>query len=124
MEPDVATAALDSHLAKGPLKVHSCNLTWQDRLGGFLGTVLAGGVAGCVMWGTVLPIDVAKTRIQLARKGDPDDAGVLRVLRRMWRQGGRHTLWAGLRPTLLRAFPANAAQWFVWEMAVSALQPQ
>lgn len=102
---------------------HSSSSAWHDRLGGFLGTVLAGGLAGCAMWGTVLPVDVAKTRIQVATKGDADDAGVLRMLRRMWREGGRHTLWAGLRPTLLRAFPANAAQWIVWELAVSALHP-
>ena len=95
--------------------------TLQQYAASFCGTVLAGGIAGCVMWGTVLPIDVAKTRIQVAQKGDRNDVGVLRMLGRMWAEGGRHTVWSGLRPTLLRAFPANAAQWMVWELSLSAL---
>lgn len=35
---------------------------------------------------------------------DPDGAGGLRVM------------YAGLAPTLLRAFPANAAQWLTWDL--------
>ncbi len=30
-------------------------------------------------------------------------------------------LYSGLVPTLVRAFPANAAQWLVWELASSFL---
>lgn len=32
--------------------------------------------------------------------------------------GGLGTLYAGIRPTLIRAFPANAAQWLAWEIAM------
>ena len=32
--------------------------------------------------------------------------------------GGLNTLYAGIRPTLIRAFPANAAQWLAWECAM------
>ena len=32
--------------------------------------------------------------------------------------GGLRTLYAGIRPTLIRAFPANAAQWLAWEAAM------
>ncbi len=31
--------------------------------------------------------------------------------------GGRRTMYAGLTPTLIRAFPANAAQWLAWELS-------
>ena len=31
--------------------------------------------------------------------------------------GGRRALYAGLTPTLIRAFPANAAQWLAWELS-------
>ena len=31
--------------------------------------------------------------------------------------GGRRVLYAGLTPTLVRAFPANAAQWLAWELS-------
>jgi hypothetical protein len=62
------------------------------------------------MWTTVLPLDVAKTRIQTAQPGTSWDTGVLRQLSMLWREGGRRSLWAGLAPTVARAFPANACQ--------------
>ena len=85
--------------------------------------ILAGGLAGCAMWATVLPIDAAKTRIQAASRGSANDVGVLQMVRMMWREGGVRACWSGLTPTLLRAFPANAAQWLVWELSISALRP-
>lgn len=33
----------------------------------------------------------------------------------LMRAGGTAALYAGIRPTLIRAFPANAAQWLTWE---------
>jgi Mitochondrial carrier protein len=86
------------------------------------GMVLAGGVAGCTMWAVVLPIDAAKTRVQAATKGSADDMGMLRTMRQVHAERGVRGLWAGLGPTLIRAFPANAAQWLVWELTTSLLQ--
>jgi hypothetical protein len=71
----------------------------------------------------VLPLDVAKTRIQTAQPGSSWDTGMLQQLRMLWREGGRRSLWAGLPPTLLRAFPANACQWLAWEVAMRQLLP-
>lgn len=170
-------------------------MRWQDGFLAILGdaasSIVCGGLAGTVMWAAVLPIDVAKTRIQTATPGTPRDVGVLRNLAMMYGEGvllhaivcssicayaswcmavvytlldfiqtghglmltdvnwpllyycmhpvskevpqeahsgtgsnaaavlcssgGRAALYAGLRPTLIRAFPANAAQWFTWE---------
>lgn len=39
------------------------------------------------MWATVLPIDVAKTRIQMATPGSPRDVGILRNLTMLHREG-------------------------------------
>lgn len=75
------------------------------------------------MWGTVLPLDVAKTRIQTAQPGSAWDTGVLKQLRMLWAEGGRRALWTGLAPTLVRAFPANACQWLAWEVAMRQLLP-
>jgi hypothetical protein len=36
--------------------------------------------------------------------------------------GGVQALYAGLTPTLARAFPANAAQWLAWELCLQQLQ--
>eukprot|EP00892_Ulva_mutabilis_P009169 jgi/Ulvmu1/6624/UM003_0262.1 len=96
--------------------------TTAAQLSDFLGTVISGGIAGCVMWGTVLPIDAAKTRIQAEFRGGRHDAGLGVVMRAMWREGGLRCWWGGLAPTLLRAFPANAAQWMAWEAAQHMLR--
>lgn len=42
----------------------------------------------------------------------------------LWAEGRHRALWAGLTPTLIRAFPANAAQWLAWEVAMHSLRPQ
>lgn len=75
-----------------------------------------------IMWAIVLPLDTAKTRIQTAYPGSPYDVGVLRQLRLIHREGGVQALYAGLTPTLARAFPANAAQWLTWELCIQQLQ--
>ena len=36
--------------------------------------------------------------------------------------GGWRALYAGLSPTMVRAFPANAAQWLAWELAQQQLR--
>ena len=77
-----------------------------------------GAAAGMAMWTVVLPIDAAKTRIQTAWPGSTRDVGLLKQLRMMYREGGGKVLYAGLAPTLVRAAPANAAQWLVWEMMI------
>ncbi|CAL8469238.1 g8779 [Coccomyxa elongata] len=87
-------------------------------LGDAASSIVCGGLAGTVMWATVLPIDVAKTRIQTATPGSPRDVSILRNLTMLHREGGAAALYAGIRPTLIRAFPANAAQWLVWECSM------
>lgn len=74
------------------------------------------------MWAAVLPLDVAKTRIQAAAPGTAWDVGVVSHLAMMWRSGGAAALWTGLAPTLVRAFPANAAQWLAWEGCIALLR--
>jgi hypothetical protein len=73
------------------------------------------------VWTAVLPLDVAKSRIQVASPGTPWDVGVPAHLRQLWAEGGRRALWAGLAPTLARAFPANAAQWLCYELVLHHL---
>lgn len=41
------------------------------------------------MWATVLPIDVAKTRIQTAYPGSAFDVGMMRQLRLLYLEGNR-----------------------------------
>ena len=72
--------------------------------------MVCGGVAGSAFWLAVLPIDLAKTRYQIASPGAVDDVGVWRLMARETSRNGARGLWAGIGPVLARAFPANAVQ--------------
>ncbi len=90
--------------------------------GGGASTVLCGGLAGMTYWAVVLPIDTAKTRMQVASRGGVDDTGLLAQLRAVYAQRGvAQGLYAGARPVMLRAFVANAVQWAAWESASTRL---
>jgi hypothetical protein len=68
----------------------------------------------------MLPVDYAKTRMQIASRGGADDVGAFRLIARTFRERGFRGLYAGAWPTLLREFPANAAQFLAWELACQA----
>lgn len=87
-----------------------------------LAAPLCGGMAGVAYWLVVLPLDTAKTRIQVLSPGQPcAELGLLGTLREEYRQRGFARGWyAGARPVILRAFVANAAQWAAFEWAVGA----
>ena len=63
--------------------------------------ITCGAAAGMCMWAVVLPLDVAKTRIQTAWPGSREDVGILQQLRTLYREGGRRRLYAGLAPTMV-----------------------
>ena len=58
--------------------------------------------------------------LQVATPGTRYDAGVWRNLQLLNAEGGIRKMYSGFTPTLIRAFPANAAQWLTWELAVRA----
>mmetsp|Transcript_8862 Transcript_8862/g.54541 ORF Transcript_8862/g.54541 Transcript_8862/m.54541 type:complete len:170 (-) Transcript_8862:1372-1881(-) len=85
----------------------------------FFSSILCGGTAGVLMWSTVFPIDLAKSRVQTAIPGTSlYGFGLLQHAKRALKNGGTGSLYAGFSTTIVRAFPANAAQWLVWEMAM------
>ncbi|EFJ41041.1 mitochondrial substrate carrier [Volvox carteri f. nagariensis] len=84
--------------------------------------VFCGGAAGTLMWAAVLPIDVAKTRLQTSTPGSKWDVSLRTHWLMLWREGGFSSLYAGLTPTLVRAFPANACQWLAWELVMRGLR--
>ena len=74
-----------------------------------LASVVCGGLAGSAFWLAMLPIDLAKTRYQIAHPGDVDDVGVWRLIRReMLGRRGVRGLWIGTLFILI----------FVWSICV------
>uniref|UniRef100_A0A8C4R8S6 Mitochondrial ornithine transporter 1 n=1 Tax=Eptatretus burgeri TaxID=7764 RepID=A0A8C4R8S6_EPTBU len=72
-----------------------------------LSVVTAGGVGGIVFWLAVYPIDSVKSRInQYVRQ-----ARTIKPFINGWK-----VLYAGLTPTLIRAFPSNGVLFWAFEM--------
>jgi solute carrier family 25 (mitochondrial carnitine/acylcarnitine transporter), member 20/29 len=66
-------------------------------------TLFAGGMAGVAMWSIAIPPDVIKSRIQSAPSGTYN--GFFDCAAKMVAQEGVRSLFKGLGPALLRAFP-------------------
>ncbi|ORZ26128.1 mitochondrial carrier domain-containing protein [Absidia repens] len=79
--------------------------------------LMAGGLAGFCAWIPAYPQDVLKSRLQ----NDPRIKSSLAALRTLLREGGARTLLTGIGPTMARAFPANAATFFAFEMAMETM---
>ncbi|KAL5576712.1 hypothetical protein UlMin_018411 [Ulmus minor] len=82
--------------------------------------VMTGGLGGIACWCAVLPLDVAKTIIQTS----PDKSftrNPFQILGSIYKRNGVRGCYAGLGPTIVRAFPANAAAIVAWELAMKVL---
>lgn len=69
--------------------------------------LVAGGCAGMASWLSTYPVDVIKSRIQADMKGRYKN--VLDCLRQSYKDEGLMLFTRGLGPTMIRAFPVNAA---------------
>lgn len=69
---------------------------------------ISGGLAGCVGWTVAMPFDVPKTNVQASYETRVLGSYIPELFR-IARQYGLAGLYQGLGPTLVRAFPANAA---------------
>ncbi|XP_019903682.3 mitochondrial ornithine transporter 1-like [Esox lucius] len=76
--------------------------------------LISGGVGGSAFWLAVYPIDSVKSRIQvLSMTGK--QSGFFRTMLCIIRTEGVPALYAGLIPTVLRAFPSNGALFLSYE---------
>ncbi|KAM9786263.1 mitochondrial carnitine/acylcarnitine carrier protein-like [Neosynchiropus ocellatus] len=81
--------------------------------------LLAGGMAGVLNWTIALPPDVLKSNFQTAADGKY--TGLVDVLRTLLREEGPRGLYKGFNAVFLRAFPANAACFLGFEVALKGL---
>jgi len=84
-----------------------------------LRTLFAGGMAGIANWIVAIPPDVLKSRYQTAPHGKY--SGIGDVLRELLRTEGIRSLYKGIVPVMLRAFPANAACFLGYEVTIKFL---
>jgi len=85
-----------------------------------LKTLTAGGLAGMANWTVAIAPDVLKSRLQTAPEGTYPN-GVRSVFAEIMRTEGPRALFRGLAPVMIRAFPANAATFLGFEMALKGL---
>jgi len=83
-------------------------------------TLFAGGMAGIFNWAVAIPPDVLKSRLQTAPAGKYPN-GVRDVARELLREDGIMALYKCFTPVMLRAFPANAACFVGYEVAMKVL---
>lgn len=85
-----------------------------------MGTIFAGGMAGVSYWILGMPADVLKSRLQTAPSGTYPN-GIRDVFRELMVKDGPLALYRGVSPVMLRAFPANAACFFGFELCMNFL---
>ena len=82
--------------------------------------LFAGGMAGVCNWIVAVPMDVVKSRFQSAPEGT-FPGGLRQVTTELVQKEGVASLYRGLAPALLRAFPANAACFLGMEVSKKAM---
>lgn len=83
-------------------------------------TLIAGGTAGIFNWIVAIPPDVLKSRLQTAPEGKYP-RGVRDVFKHLIKEEGITALYKGAAPVFIRAFPANAACFFGFEVTMKLL---
>ncbi|XP_076240405.1 carnitine/acylcarnitine carrier protein colt, mitochondrial isoform X2 [Calliopsis andreniformis] len=102
---------------------YECLKNWMTPQGGSIGivsTILAGGCAGIANWIVGMPPDVLKSRLQSAPEGTYKN-GIRDVFILLMKNEGPKALYKGCVPVMLRAFPANAACFLGFEIAMNFL---
>lgn len=80
---------------------------------------ISGGFAGMLGWTVAMPFDVPKTNVQASWNTKVVGSYIPEMVR-IGRERGIVGLYNGLGPTLVRAFPANAALFLGVEMGKKA----
>ncbi|XP_056417986.1 mitochondrial ornithine transporter 1-like [Hyla sarda] len=90
---------------------------------GIVPLMVSGGFGGISLWLVVFPVDCVKSRIQvLSMTGK--QAGFIRTFLKILRSEGIVALYSGLKPTLIRAFPANGALFVAYEYSRKFMMQQ
>ncbi|KAG8452785.1 hypothetical protein GDO86_004542 [Hymenochirus boettgeri] len=94
----------------------------KDELGP-IALMTSGGCGGVALWLTVYPIDCVKSRIQVLSIAGKQP-GFIKTFSYIVRNEGVLALYSGLKPTLIRAFPANGALFLAYEYSRKLMMKQ
>ncbi|XP_030778026.1 mitochondrial ornithine transporter 1 isoform X3 [Rhinopithecus roxellana] len=94
----------------------------KDELGP-VPLMLSGGVGGICLWLAVYPVDCIKSRIQVLSMSGKQ-AGFIRTFINVVKNEGITALYSGLKPTMIRAFPANGALFLAYEYSRKLMMNQ
>ena len=83
--------------------------------------LLAGGFAGVCYWCVAFPWDVLKARMMTAPESSPFPS-LRAAAEQLYREAGWRGFWRGFLPCVIRAFPANAAAFGGFALAMDALR--
>nr|CAD7438345.1 unnamed protein product [Timema bartmani] len=81
--------------------------------------MVAGGFAGIISWGVIIPLDVIKSRIQSDDPLNPKYKGTLDCFIKSYRHDGLAVFGRGFLVNTLRAFPVNGAIFVGFEWSYS-----
>ena len=87
---------------------------------GPISVVLAGGTAGVVFWGLMFPVDVLKTRMQVASL-EQYPQGARGILKTVLKTEGLKALYRGYVPALARAVVVHAALFVGYEFTMKSM---
>ena len=96
-------------------------MTEDGKVGSYTKLLFCGGSAGTLCWLVTYPADVIKTRHQMDGMGVKRYNGVIDCAVKSVRKEGFRLLFRGLNPTLLRAFPTNAATLSTYTVVMTML---
>ncbi|XP_037599381.1 mitochondrial ornithine transporter 1 isoform X3 [Cebus imitator] len=94
----------------------------KDELGP-VPLMLSGGVGGICLWLAVYPVDCIKSRIQVLSMSGKQ-AGFIGTFINVVKNEGIMALYSGLKPTMIRAFPANGALFLAYEYSRKLMMSQ
>jgi len=85
-------------------------------------TILAGGLGGIALWIPSYPIDLVKSRIQVLHTGKEKAPNFVVVMMDITKKEGPMALYCGIKPTLVRTFPATGALFLTVEKSRKFLE--
>ncbi|XP_056646956.1 mitochondrial basic amino acids transporter [Diorhabda sublineata] len=98
--------------------------TEEGKIASSAQILFAGGMAGVVSWVIPYPVDVIKSLIQVDGITSQKYTGYYDCMKKTVSSQGYLSLYRGLTPTVIRAFPVNAVTFFVvtWTIRLSEMK--